>query len=182
MIVNCYKGYALWLYVPFTPFHFAPSLWLGFGFYKKIYVPAILIGCIIIDIEPILVILFNLNYPLHGYLHTYLAALVMGVVTCLICIIFRSFITSIMNSFFLHQESNLSFIALGSFIGTFSHIFLDSFLYFEMHPFFPILGNPFFGVLSSDVIYGFCLVSFIPGLALLFYRIRQWKNSHTLNQ
>ncbi len=159
------------LFVPFTPLHIGPSSWLGLGFFKKISLPGLFIGSVIIDVEPIIVLIFNLNYPLHGYLHTYFGAFVMGLATVLICYSFQSVFSQILTFFSLNQESNNQAIVFGAFLGTFSHILLDSFLYPEMNPFFPIIGNPFFNVLPSGFIYGFCLLSFIPGFILFFYRI-----------
>jgi membrane-bound metal-dependent hydrolase YbcI (DUF457 family) len=62
-------------------------------------------------------------------------------------------------------------------MGVYSHIFLDSFLYGEMMPFYPSPGNPFVNLLSSyesyTIIYRFCGIAFILGIILYFYKIRK---------
>ena len=161
--------------MPFTPFHFGPGSLPGFILYKKFYIPSLLIGSIIIDIEPIAVIIFNLDYPLHGYLHTYLGATLMEIATWLLILLFLPTISKFMAIFSLEQETNYKTILSAAFLGTYSHVFLDSFLYAEIHPFFPIFENPFFGVFYSGVVYDFCLICFLPSIFLLLYRINRNK-------
>jgi membrane-bound metal-dependent hydrolase YbcI (DUF457 family) len=54
-------------------------------------------------------------------------------------------------------------------------VFLDSFLYEEMAPFYPLQGNPFFNSLSAfgsyTVVYGFCSLTALLGITLYFYKL-----------
>jgi hypothetical protein len=64
--------------MPFTPFHFGPALGLGLPFRKYVHTPTFIVANVIVDVEPFLVLLLGLRYPLHGYLHTFLSAFLMG--------------------------------------------------------------------------------------------------------
>ncbi len=75
-----------------------------------------------------------------------------------------------MSVFKLAQNSSFKKIIWTSFFGVYFHILLDAFLYEEMNPFYPIKGNPFLGMFSSQQVYLFCSVSFLIGL--IFYLIR----------
>jgi len=58
--------------IPFTPYHLGPSGLFGILFLKWVDLPTLLIASIILDVEPILVIVFNLPYPIHGFFHSFL--------------------------------------------------------------------------------------------------------------
>ena len=47
--------------MPFTPFHFGPHACVAFAANKKIDIPVFILANIAVDIEPLSVMLFNLN-------------------------------------------------------------------------------------------------------------------------
>ena len=150
--------------MPFTPFHEGPAILIGLLLLGILDFPTLLIASVIIDIEPFLVIVLNLNYPLHGYLHTFVGATLMAIITTILMIPLRPYLTPILESFKVTQEvSNLK-ILMAAFIGTYSHILLDAPLYPEMNPFYPYIGNPFYGLFSATEVYMFCIITFIIGL------------------
>jgi len=58
--------------MPFTPFHLGPGLLFGLLLLGYIDFPTFLVASVIVDVEPFLVLTLNLNYPLHGFLHSFL--------------------------------------------------------------------------------------------------------------
>ncbi len=152
--------------MPFTPFHWGPSSWLGILLFKMFDFATLLISCVIIDIEPFCVMVFNLQLPLHGFLHTFLGGSIMAVLTAIGCYFLRRPFTKIMNLFRLAQHSSFKKIIFTSFFGVYSHVVLDAFLYSEMQPFYPFKGNPFLGVFPSLEVYLFCGASFIVGICV----------------
>jgi hypothetical protein len=64
--------------MPFTPFHLGPALCLGIPLRNYIHAPTFILVNAILDIEPLIVLLLGLHYPLHGYLHTFVAAIGVG--------------------------------------------------------------------------------------------------------
>lgn len=64
--------------MPFTPLHIGPALIIGLPLRRHIHAPTFIVANVILDIEPFIVIAYNLSYPLHGYLHTFLGALIVG--------------------------------------------------------------------------------------------------------
>jgi membrane-bound metal-dependent hydrolase YbcI (DUF457 family) len=158
--------------MPFTPYHFGPSGLIGLLLLKWVDFPTILIAGVIIDIEPFLVLMFNLSYPLHGFFHSFLGASIVAIPLILIMRYLRGYLSAFMEPFKLKQDVTLRSIALGAFIGAFSHILLDAPIYVEMNPFFPIVGNPFLinnGFINMQISM-FCIFCFLG--ALLTYCIR----------
>ena len=156
--------------MPFTPFHWGPSSWIGLILFKIFDFPALLAASVIVDIEPFCVLFFNLDYPLHGFFHSFLGGSILAVFTAIILYLLRDKIKKIMVTFKLAQDSSFKKILWTSFFGVYSHLLLDSFLYKEMKPFYPFETNPFVGLFSSQQIYLFCSLSFLIGI--LFYLVR----------
>lgn len=67
--------------MPFTPYHIGLCLPITLidVKYKRIDVISSLLGSIIIDIEPIIILIFNINLPLHGPFHRFLGASLLGI-------------------------------------------------------------------------------------------------------
>lgn len=156
--------------MPFTPYHLGPALLIGVIIFPFVDIIGILIGSIILDIEPLLILTTGTGQPLHGISHTYLVATIVAVLTTAIIWVLRGPLYEILSVFKINQEPSIKRIGGSSIFGTYSHVLLDSFLYPEMNPLFPILGNPFLGLVSSAIIYQFCLYCGIVGL--LVYLIR----------
>ncbi len=151
--------------MPFTPYHFGPALLIGVVLLPVIDLSTIIIASVVLDLEPLAVLLLNLPMPLHGFFHTYLGATIVAVLLSISLWPFRSYLNMIVSLFGIHQESNLRAIVIASIIGTYTHVLLDSFLYAEMNPLYPILGNPFLGLVSSQFIYNLCVFAGFLGFA-----------------
>jgi hypothetical protein len=70
--------------MPFTPYHFGPGLFLGLVFLGFIDFPTFLVASVIVDIEPLLVMLFRLDYSLHGFFHFLLGGTLVAVALTLV--------------------------------------------------------------------------------------------------
>ncbi|MFW9811039.1 MAG: hypothetical protein ACFFF9_01140 [Candidatus Thorarchaeota archaeon] len=149
--------------MPFTPYHFGPSLLLGILLFPFVDLVTLMIASVIVDLEPMAIMFLSLPYPLHGFFHTYLGATIAALVLSGFVYPFRKYLNSIVSLFGLHQTSSLRHIIGASFVGTYSHVFLDSFLYAEMNPFFPVLGNPFVNLFTFGAVYNFCLIAGLIG-------------------
>jgi len=164
--------------MPFTPFHLGPALLFGLALSLVFDLPTLLIASIVPDVEPFYVMYFHVSgYPLHGFFHSYLGSSILAFLVAIIVYPLRDPLNRIMSIFRISQKSSFKKILFTSFMGAYSHVFLDSFLYGEMMPFYPLHGNPFVNLLSSSdsytVIYIFCGIAFILGIILYFYKIRK---------
>ena len=135
--------------------------------------PTLLIASVIIDIEPIMVIVFNLSYPLHGVLHSFFGAFLAALLLIIVMKFLREYFMPIMTFFKLKQDITLRSISISAFLGTFSHVLLDAPLYEEMNPFFPLLGNPFWIESSFANLYIslFCAYCFLGALLTYFINL-----------
>jgi membrane-bound metal-dependent hydrolase YbcI (DUF457 family) len=152
--------------MPFTPFHFGPALCLGLPLRKYMHVPTFIVANVILDVEPFLVLQFGLNYPLHGYLHTFLASLFVGLLLGYAMFILERFVQPIYKTFLLETGNSLnlkSFLLSGS-LGTGLHVLLDSPLYADIQPFYPLTTNPLYSPALSIEVYSLCVWMGIFGI------------------
>jgi membrane-bound metal-dependent hydrolase YbcI (DUF457 family) len=156
--------------MPFTPYHLGPALLFGVLLFPIVDIAALLLSSILVDVEPLYVIIFAPGLPYHGILHTYIGATGIAILNAVILWFLRDWTRQILAIFKIDQNSSFIRIFGTSLLGTYSHIFLDSFVYPEMNPFFPLMGNPFLGFVSSAAVYQFCTICFFLGVVLYLVR------------
>ncbi|MFX1565062.1 MAG: hypothetical protein ACFFCH_03630 [Promethearchaeota archaeon] len=161
--------------MPFTPFHLGPGLLIGLLLYPYLFIPSILLGSIIVDLEPLTFLILGLPVQ-HLFFHTFLGATILALVGVAVIFLLRGFFDKVMRFFLLPQPTSPLNITVATLIGAYSHIILDAFLYPEMQPFWPFLGNPFLGLVSSSTIYLFCIICF--AIAIPVYIIQIWRVKH----
>ena len=158
--------------MPFTPYHLGPALLFGLLFLGFIDFPTFLVANAIVDVEPFLVLALNLNYPLHGFFHSFLGGTSVAVLLALIMHQTRDKLSPLVSFFKLEQKISFMRILAAAFAGICIHILLDSRIYTDIQPFYPSTYNPLLtaGVLAGLDAYIFCIWSFFA--ALIVYIIR----------
>lgn len=165
--------------MPFTPFHLGPAFFLGEVFEKRTNLISILAGSIIIDIRATYC-LFTGCRPLHGPLHTFLSATVIALLLAWILFLQKKRLQNITDRLRVKQTYSFSSLLLGSLAGTWSHILLDSFLYTDIRPLWPLAGNPFLEMIGSGTVYMLCMLLFLPAIGIYCYRY--WKRRQYIRQ
>jgi hypothetical protein len=155
--------------MPFTPFHLGPALGLGLPLRKYIHAPTFIIANVAVDIEPFIVFFLNLDYPLHGYLHTFASALFFGLAIGVAMFYLEKFLRPLYKVILLEPNDTPrmpAFLVAGAF-GAMLHVLFDSPMYTDIQPFFPLTVNPLYNSVSSPEIYLVCV--WLGILGLLFY-------------
>jgi len=153
--------------MPFTLFHLGPALAVGLPLRRWLHAPTFIVGNVILDVEPLAVMVFGLNYPLHGYLHTFLLATAIGLLLGVVMFSLEKPLQPLYRKIQLETNHPLrlkSFLSAGVF-GAALHVMLDAFLYSEMTPFFPWTINPLLNLMSSLEVYLLCFWLGIFGIA-----------------
>ena len=157
--------------MPFTPFHLGPGLLIALLLFRILDLPTFLLASVIVDVEPFLVMFLGLNYPLHGFFHSFLGGSIVALVLALAMSKLRPSISRVMSLLRLKQTISRGRIWAASFLGLYMHLLLDSPLYRGMRPFYPLDTNP---LLSSSMFIGFeiyavCTICFLAGIFLYTY-------------
>lgn len=157
--------------MPFTPFHWGPSSWVGLLLWNFFDFPTLLLASVMVDIEPFLIFFFNLPHSLHGFFHSFLGGSILAVLIVIILCVLRDTTNKVMAILKLAQDPSFKKIPWTSFFGVYFHILPNSFLYRDIRPFYPLESNPFLGLFSSKKIYLFCDLSFLVGMLLFLVRL-----------
>ncbi|MFH0818363.1 MAG: hypothetical protein V1909_07065 [Candidatus Micrarchaeota archaeon] len=163
--------------MPFTLFHFGPAL-LILSLSLFLDPLALFLGSITVDFEGILGLFFGHDVffqncgsscNLHGPLHSLLGGTIVAVLLAITIIIVSKRIPKKLRGSLLLKNEKI--ILASSFLGVYSHLFLDSFLYPEMNLAWPLgYWNPLFGAIGSFEIYSFCALAFVLGAGLMLVR------------
>jgi hypothetical protein len=152
--------------LPLTPYHWGPCACLGLAFLRRLDPWLILLAGVVVDIEPFAVMVFGLDYPLHGLCHTFIFGTVIALA---LGVVWHYSARTI--PWPASKPPAMGKSILTSFVGVYSHILLDAPLYADIKPFYPLQANPFYGMAGERAIYAFCRWSFVLAVVLLCIRI-----------
>ncbi len=158
--------------MPFTPFHLGPALLVGFILLGYLDLPTFMVASVLVDLEPLAVLVFGLPYPLHGFFHSFLGASVAAALLAVVMSRARGSLGFLDGFFGPGERRGTRGFLVAALLGAWSHVLLDAPLYGELRPFYPFGGNPFLGVdlyLGLGA-YRFCLLSGVVGIALFIFR------------
>jgi len=166
--------------MPFTPYHLGPGLFVGLLLLGFIDFPTFLVASVIVDVEPFLVLALNLNYPLHGFFHSFLGGTLVAVPLALLMQQIREKLSPLLSFFKLDQKVSFKSILVAALSGIYIHILLDSRIYMDIQPFYPSTYNPLLttGIFAGLDSYIYCIWAFYGAAIIYIIRlILIWKKS-----
>ncbi len=121
---------------------------------------------IVMDIQPLIVLISGEGH-LHGFSHTYIGAILLAVFSALSGKYLSEiglYILYINNQCQIKISWWVAFVS--AFIGTFSHVVLDSIMHSDVVPFYPFtFSNNLLGIISVAHLHKLCIYSaFIGGI------------------
>jgi hypothetical protein len=151
--------------VPLTPYHMGPGLLVKALLRGNFSLIAFGVAQVVMDLQPLVVMLTGQGH-LHGWTHTYVAALVLG----LVCAPAGKYLGGLALRVLLRSDPTRVRVTwrvalLSALIGSFSHVLIDSLIYKDVAPFAPFSQvNPMAGILGSASSYDLCVWSGLLGL------------------
>ncbi|HZW25858.1 MAG TPA: DUF4184 family protein [Gallionella sp.] len=159
--------------MPFTPFHMGPGLAIKAVAGRHFSVLTFGIAQVAMDIEPVVGMIRG-SEVLHGPTHTYLAA-------CVIALFVAAFAPLICRPILHRWNQELTFLRLdwlaspeswstipvmtGAFIGTLSHVALDSIMHSDITPLAPFSNaNGLLDVISTGALHQWCIGTGVSGI------------------
>ncbi|MBL7156473.1 MAG: DUF4184 family protein [Candidatus Pacebacteria bacterium] len=173
--------------MPITPFHLGPGLFFSIIFNKYLDVLGFLLGNVILDFEPLLTVLYNINYPYrsyphHGFIHTIIGAILVSLLAGIILNRFQYGIKQKLRKVLFLENfikiASFSKIFLSIFLGAITHLLFDSFMHYDVFPFWPFKFNPLLGLISFKQNYFIIIFLGILGIVLTAHKIGS-KNNFT---
>lgn len=159
--------------MPFTPFHVGPGLLFKSIGRQYFSLTVFSFAQVMIDIEP-LVRLLRGDAVVHGLSHTYPGALVLGIISLVAGKPVCEWGLGLIRAYGRRQPAlepiRMTWCAAtaGAFVGTFSHVALDSVMHADMQPLWPwSTRNDLLGLVSIDHLHVLCAFAGLVGLLIL---------------
>lgn len=158
--------------MPFTPLHMGPGLCVKACLQQRFSLIIFGWSQVVMDLQPLVVMLTG-EGRLHGLTHTYVGATLLALVSAASG---RFLVPVGLRLLRIPGERRIGWpVALASaFIGTWSHVLLDSFMHYDMVPLWPLASaNGLAGVLplSVDQV---CILS--GALGAVIYAVVAWRH------
>ncbi|OQY06435.1 MAG: hypothetical protein B6I25_03920 [Planctomycetales bacterium 4572_13] len=135
--------------MPFTPYHFGPSGFVGLLFRRWIDVPVFIAANVLIDVEVIADKFIQPGWPVHQIWHFHtlliggLAGAFFGLVAYYIKPL-RWLCEKSMSLIGLPSRATLLSMVLAGLLGAWLHVFIDSFYHYDIQIFWPHKDNTIF--------------------------------------
>ena len=155
--------------MPFTPLHMGPGLAVKAVMQRKFSLLVFGWSQVVIDLQPLLAMTTG-RVELHGFSHTLLGATLIG----LLCGLSGKHLAE-WGLRLLREPRHLPVrwrVAFGSaFIGTYSHVLIDSVMHVDVLPFYPFNpASPLHALISIDALHVVCLATAAAG-GLAWYAV-----------
>jgi membrane-bound metal-dependent hydrolase YbcI (DUF457 family) len=123
--------------MPFTPYHFGPSGFIGLLFRKWLDIPVFVLANVVVDVEVLVIAVFNLGHPIHRYCHTFLIGAVVGAIWGVAAFPLRTIFRRIMSAYRLPYEPSLWKMVLSGILGVWLHVLIDGLRHPDLKVFWP---------------------------------------------
>ena len=156
--------------MPFTPFHMGPGILIKALLQGSFSLMVFGWAQIVMDLQPLFVLLIGEGH-LHGFSHTYVGATLLAIFSALSGKYLSEFGLRVIG---IAKKSNPINIAwwvafVSAFIGTYTHVVLDSIMHSDVEPFYPIVqSNDLLGLITVGELHKFCIFSALIGAAIYY--------------
>lgn len=169
--------------MPITPLHFGPAA-LAKAVTPNYFSFAVFgITQLALDLEPLYYLIQGV-WPIHRFFHTYLGATLVAVFAVVVGKPLSELVIRLWNRRLRPSQRGWLGIApripliaavVGALFGAYSHVFLDSIMHSDLHPFAPWWdGNGLLDLISIDQLYLLCAGSgVLGGIMLLILLLRR---------
>jgi len=155
--------------MPFTPIHMGPGIAVKAVLQGSFSLMVFGWAQIIMDLQPLFVMITGEGH-LHGFSHTYLGATILAILSAL-----SGKYLSEIGLYILGLNKEWEIVIgwrvtfLSAFIGSFSHVLLDSIMHADVEPFFPLTStNSIQGIISIEALHQLSIISGIIGGIVYF--------------
>ena len=161
--------------MPFTPFHMGPGITIKAMLQGSFSLMVFGWAQIVMDIQPLVVMITGEGH-LHGFSHTYVGATLLALFSALTGKYLSELGLYLLG---LNRDRQVHIAwwvtVLSAFIGTYTHVLLDSVMHYDMQPFYPFdTSNALLGLIAVAALHKLCIYSGMSGgiayVALLKYR------------
>ncbi len=156
--------------MPFTPYHFGPSSFIGLALRKWLDIPVLVLANVIVDME----VLFVHKWPVHRYFHTFLIGAAVGALWGLIAYPARPVFKWVMRLLHLPYQPGLVKMVISGILGVWLHVLLDAIYHWDVNIFWPYKSKPFFHLVSQEQLKLICIGCLLAAVALYALAVKSY--------
>jgi len=146
--------------MPFTPYHFGPSGFVGLALRKYIDVPVFVLANVIVDIE----VLLYPRWPVHKYAHTLLIGALVGAIWGLVVYIAKPALKWAMRLVRVPYKAGFWKMIISGILGVWFHVVIDAIYHWDVKVFWPSMAKPLYGLVSRPQVKIICIAFFFAVL------------------
>jgi membrane-bound metal-dependent hydrolase YbcI (DUF457 family) len=160
--------------MPFTPYHFGPSGFIGLAFRKWIDIPVFVLSNVIVDVEVLIMVLLDVRYPIHRYTHTLLLGTVAGIIWVLVAWPLRNVFKKIMRLLRIPYKTSIWKMLVSGILGVWLHVIIDSIYHPDVRLFWPNRRiRVLYKLLTKSQVKAICIIFLIAALILYILAVIQ---------
>ncbi|MHC4654970.1 MAG: metal-dependent hydrolase [Planctomycetota bacterium] len=169
--------------MPFTPYHFGPSGFIGLALRKWLDIPVFVLANVIVDLE----VLLGHGYPIHRYFHTLLIGAAAGILWATVAYPLRNLFKMIMQTLRIPYQTSFLKMLISGVLGVWLHVVIDSIYHRDVRVFWPDKARPLYMLITRQQLEALCLAFFIAaivlwGLTAILYSKRKIKESANIEK
>ena len=167
--------------MPFTPYHFGPSGFIGLVFGKWIDLPVFVLANVIVDVEVLIFGMLVLHGSVHRYCHTLLIGAVVGALWGIAAYPLRRFFKRMMRVFYIPYKTSLRKMVISGVLGVWLHVLIDQAYHFDVKIFWPSknmwLWRMMSGHITKQQIETICMLFFIAAFVLYILAVTVFRRN-----
>lgn len=153
--------------MPFTPYHFGPSGFIGLVFRKWLDIPVFVLVNVIVDLEVLVISSLGLGYPIHRYIHTLLIGAAAGILWATVAWPLRNLFKMIMQTLRIPYQTSFLKMLISGVLGVWLHVVIDSIYHWDVCLFWPNRKlKPLFKLVTTQHLHTICEVFLIAAFLL----------------
>lgn len=155
--------------MPVTPLHMGPGLLLKGILHGSFSLMLFGWAQVLMDLQPLFAVITGIG-KLHGFSHTYIGATLLGAAAALTGKHLSEFGLRLLD---IREGGGIRIhwpvAIISAYIGTFSHVVIDSIMHGDMAPYFPFSDtNGLLGIMTIETLHRVCIYSGLAGAAVYF--------------
>jgi len=167
--------------MPFTPYHFGPSGFVGLLLRKWIDIPVFVLANVIVDIEVLLVMVLRLGGPSHRYSHTLLIGAAVGTLWGMAAYPLRPLFRKMMHGLRLPHETSFWKMAVSGMLGACTHVLIDGAYHHDVGVFWPSTRISLLRIVQDHISRGqiriACVALFVAAVVYVLLLFRSGSNA-----
>jgi membrane-bound metal-dependent hydrolase YbcI (DUF457 family) len=172
--------------MPFTPYHFGPSGFIGLVFRRWIDVPVFVLANVIVDVEVLVIMILGLEWPIHRHCHTLLIGAVVGALWGVAAYPLRNLFERMMQVFRIHYKGRFWKMVISGILGVWLHVLIDGVYHFDVKVFWPHEAKPLWTTVQSrigrDRIETICLVFLLAATIPYAIAVASYMKQHKIRR